>query len=48
MWILDKIALCFNDYDHCYESYKSEQERRQMPPELRDKPSEEKQVIEKD
>lgn len=48
MWILDKIALCFGDYNHCYESYKSEQERRQMPPELRDKPSEEKQVIEKD
>ena len=35
MWILDKIALCFGDYNHCYESYESERLRRQLPPEFR-------------
>lgn len=35
MWILDKIALCFSDYNHCYESYESERLRRQLPPEFR-------------
>lgn len=37
MILLDKIALLFGDIDHCYESYKSEELRRQLPPEFRDK-----------
>lgn len=35
MLILDRIALLFRDKNHCYESYKSEELRRQLPPEFR-------------
>lgn len=35
MIILDKIAIIFNDKNHCYNSYLSEQENRQLPPEFR-------------
>lgn len=35
MIILDKIAGLFGDKNHCYESYKSEERRRQLPPEFR-------------
>ena len=35
MIILDKIAARLGDKNHCYESYKSEELRRQLPPEFR-------------
>lgn len=35
MIILDKIAAILGDKNHCYESYKSEELRRQLPPEFR-------------
>lgn len=35
MIILDKIATILGDKNHCYESYKSEELRRQFPPEFR-------------
>ena len=35
MILLDKIAAILGDKNHCYESYKSEELRRQLPPEFR-------------
>jgi len=35
--VIDKLALIFNDKNHCYVSFVSEREGRQLPPELREK-----------
>lgn len=34
--LVDGVALILGDDDHCLESYKSEVEGRQLPPEMRD------------
>ena len=36
--VIDRIALLFNDPNHCQDSYKSERLGRQLPPELRPHP----------
>lgn len=33
--LLDGLALIFGDKDHCRESYESERQGRQLPPEVR-------------
>jgi hypothetical protein len=33
--VVDGLALLFRDRNHCEESYRSERERLQSPPELR-------------
>ena len=35
--LIDKVAGWLGDEDHCYQSYLSEREGRQLPPELRPK-----------
>ena len=33
--LIDRLALIFRDENHCRESYESERQGRQLPPELR-------------
>ena len=33
--VLDAVARCFRDYEHCRESFESERLGRQLPPEAR-------------
>lgn len=33
--VIDAVAWVFRDYDHCRESFESERQGRQLPPEAR-------------
>lgn len=35
MRVIDAVALCFGDKDHCERSFDSERQGRQLPPECR-------------